>query len=42
MIKFIFFKILKWKIIGFKKLNNKCVLIAGPHTHWVDFFRLSN
>ena len=38
MIKFIFFKILKWKIIGFKKLNNKCVLIAGPHTHWVDFF----
>ena len=22
----------------FQKLNNKCVLIAGPHTHWVDFF----
>ena len=38
MIKFIFFKILKWKIIGFKKLNNKCILIAGPHTHWGDFF----
>ena len=38
MIKFIFFKIFKWKIIGFKKLDKKCVLIAGPHTHWVDFF----
>ena len=38
MIKFIFFKIFKWKIIGFKKLNKKCILIAGPHTHWVDFF----
>ena len=38
MIKFIFYKIFKWKIIGFKKLNKKCILIAAPHTHWVDFF----
>ena len=38
MIKFIFHKILGWKIIGYKKLPDKCVLIAGPHTHWIDLF----
>lgn len=38
MIKFIFHKILGWKIIGYTKLPNKCVLIAGPHTHWIDLF----
>ena len=38
MIKLIFHKILGWKIKGFTKLPNKCVLIAGPHTHWQDFF----
>jgi len=38
MIKLIFHKILGWKIKGFTKLPNKCVLIAAPHTHWQDFF----
>ena len=38
MIRFIFHKILGWKIIGYTKLPNKCVLIAGPHTHWIDLF----
>ena len=38
MIKFIFHKILGWKINGYSKLPVKCVLIAGPHTHWIDLF----
>ena len=38
MIKFIFHKIFGWKIIGYTKLPDKCVLIAGPHTHWIDLF----
>ena len=36
--KFIFFKILKWKIKGNSDFPKKCVIIAAPHTHWVDFF----
>ncbi|MGB5818334.1 MAG: 1-acyl-sn-glycerol-3-phosphate acyltransferase [Saonia sp.] len=36
--KFIYFKILGWKLIGtFPKLD-KCVVIVVPHTSWVDFF----
>ena len=36
--KFIYFKILKWKIIGdFPKDLNKYIVIAVPHTHWYDF-----
>jgi len=36
--QFILFKILKWKIIGsFPKELKKYVIIAAPHTHWVDF-----
>lgn len=36
--RFILFKILKWKIIGsFPKELKKYVIIAAPHTHWVDF-----
>ena len=38
MIKFIFHKILGWKINGYSELPVKCVLIAGPHTHWIDLF----
>ena len=38
MIKFIFHKILGWKINGYSKLPVKCVLIACPHTHWIDLF----
>jgi|TARA_B110000444_G_scaffold67458_1_gene63464 1-acyl-sn-glycerol-3-phosphate acyltransferase len=34
----IFFKLLKWKILGNPKLPDKCVVIVAPHTHWVDFF----
>ena len=36
--RFIFFKIFKWKIIGNTDFPKKCVLIAAPHTHWIDFF----
>lgn len=35
----IFFKILKWKLIG--KIDpqiKKCVVIVAPHTSWFDFF----
>lgn len=36
--KFIYFKVLGWKLIGsFPKLD-KCVVIVVPHTSWVDFF----
>jgi len=36
--RFILFKILKWKIIGsFPKELKKYVIIAAPHTHWIDF-----
>lgn len=36
--KFIYFRLLKWRIIGdFPKHLNKYVVIAAPHTHWHDF-----
>jgi 1-acyl-sn-glycerol-3-phosphate acyltransferase len=36
--RFIFLKILGWKITGhFPKELNKYVIIAAPHTHWLDF-----
>ena len=36
--KFIYFKILKWTIIGdFPKHLKKYIVIAAPHTHWQDF-----
>jgi len=39
--KFIYFKILKWKITGnvtFSKDSiNKAIIIAAPHTSWHDF-----
>ena len=35
--KFIFFKILKWKLIGDFPQVDKCVVIVAPHTSWVDF-----
>lgn len=35
--KFIYFKILKWKVIGdFPTDLKKYVIIAAPHTHWHD------
>ncbi|QLG46478.1 1-acyl-sn-glycerol-3-phosphate acyltransferase [Costertonia aggregata] len=36
--KFIYFKILGWKLIGDFPKVNKAVLIVVPHTSWVDFF----
>ena len=36
--RYIFFNIIKWKIIGDTDFPKKCILIAAPHTHWVDFF----
>lgn len=36
--KFIYFKLLGWKLNGqFPKLD-QCVVIVIPHTHWLDFF----
>jgi len=36
--KFIYFKVLGWKLIGeFPKLD-KCIVAVVPHTSWVDFF----
>ncbi len=37
--KFIYFKILRWKLEGdFPGHLNKFVIIVVPHTSWVDFF----
>ncbi|MGB1210642.1 1-acyl-sn-glycerol-3-phosphate acyltransferase [Lacinutrix venerupis] len=40
--KFIYFKILKWKIVGntnfSKNTIKKSVIIAVPHTSWHDFY----
>lgn len=40
--KFIYFKILRWKIIGntnfSKDTIKKAVIIAAPHTSWHDFY----
>ncbi len=37
--KFIYFKILGWKVTGFNDFDSvkKAVIIAAPHTHWYDF-----
>ncbi len=36
--KFIYFKILGWKLHGSFPNIDKCVVIVVPHTHWLDFF----
>ncbi|MBT8257512.1 MAG: 1-acyl-sn-glycerol-3-phosphate acyltransferase [Bacteroidia bacterium] len=38
--KFIYHKILGWKVTGFNDFDSvkKCVLIAAPHTSWHDFY----
>jgi len=36
--KFIYFRILGWKLIGEFPDLKKCVVIVVPHTHWLDFF----
>ncbi len=36
--RFILYTVLRWKPIGnFPKDLNKYIIIAAPHTHWVDF-----
>jgi len=37
MYKIIYFKLLKWKVIGeFPKELKQYIVIAAPHTHWYD------
>lgn len=36
--KFIYFRILGWKLIGEFPELQKLVVIVVPHTHWFDFF----
>ena len=36
--RYIFFNIIKWKIVGDTDFPKKCIIIAAPHTHWIDFF----
>lgn len=36
--KYIYFKILKWTLIGDFPQVDKAVIIVVPHTSWVDFF----
>ena len=35
--KFIFFKVMRWKLKGTFPDLEKCVVIVIPHTHWLDF-----
>ena len=38
--KFIYFKVLGWKVTGFNEFDSvkKAVIIAVPHTSWHDFY----
>ncbi len=36
--KFIYFRVLGWKLNGTFPNLEKCVVIVVPHTHWIDFF----
>lgn len=36
--KFIYFKVLGWKLNGKFPQVDQCVVIVVPHTHWLDFF----
>jgi len=40
LVKFIYFKILGWKVTGFSDFNSvkKAIFIAVPHTSWHDFY----
>jgi 1-acyl-sn-glycerol-3-phosphate acyltransferase len=37
--RFIYFNLMGWKVTGFLDFDSvpKAVIIAAPHTHWVDF-----
>ena len=36
--RFIYFKLMGWKLIGTFPKIDKCVVAVVPHTSWVDFF----
>ncbi|MEL6917412.1 MAG: 1-acyl-sn-glycerol-3-phosphate acyltransferase [Bacteroidota bacterium] len=36
--KFIYFKLLRWKLVGSFPELDKFIIIVVPHTSWVDFF----
>ncbi|WP_318312532.1 1-acyl-sn-glycerol-3-phosphate acyltransferase [Flagellimonas crocea] len=36
--KFVYFRLLGWKLNGNFPDLDKCVVIVVPHTHWIDFF----
>ena len=36
--RFLYFKVLRWKLVGKFPDLDKCVVIVIPHTHWFDFF----
>src|SRR5690606_23776429 len=36
--KFIYFKILGWKLFGEFPKVDKCIVIVVPHLSWIDFF----
>ncbi|TAI48325.1 1-acyl-sn-glycerol-3-phosphate acyltransferase [Flagellimonas allohymeniacidonis] len=36
--RFLYFKVLGWKLVGKFPDLDKCVVIVIPHTHWYDFF----
>lgn len=35
--KFIFYKVIRWQLVGKFPELDKCVVIVIPHTHWYDF-----
>ncbi|MET1260487.1 1-acyl-sn-glycerol-3-phosphate acyltransferase [Flagellimonas sp. DF-77] len=35
--KFIFYKLMRWQLIGRFPELKQCVVIVVPHTHWLDF-----
>jgi len=35
--RFIYFKLLGWKLEGDLANTPKCVMVVAPHTHWLDF-----
>jgi len=36
--RFIYFKLLGWKLEGELSEIPKCVIVVAPHTHWLDLF----
>ncbi len=36
--RFIYFKLLGWKLEGELSDISKCVMVVAPHTHWFDLF----